>query len=562
MSEGGSVQFQGVVAAMAQFARVPPPSVQKIYDAVHGNEIEFLKRVVECGLAPEADAYDVGARAMGIDFENPDVVDLDLALLSLVPVEALRRYQVVPLRWVDDTMVAAMVNPMDLLAIDGFQEAVGAPVLPVLCTPRFLQEAIRFRERADKGIEGLLTRFDLEDVDSAFANPQRLREIAGDDAIVQLVDYIVDQALRRRVSDIHVEVGLDLLRVRYRIDGRLETVQRLPKALHGAIVTRVKILANLDLAERRRPQDGRFRRETAPKRRVEFRVSTLPASHGEKVVLRVLDKASVSLDLRVQGFSPALADTVLHAASAANGIVLVTGPTGSGKTTTLYGVLSYLNTEDVNVITVEDPVEYELAGITQVQVDPKAERTFASTLRAMLRQDPDVIMVGEIRDRETAEIAVHAALTGHMVLSTLHTNSALGTLTRLIDMGMEPYLLAPTIRAIVAQRLVRKLCPSCKKSVDPPALWRTMAVAVDKPAFKAPVGCPNCRHTGFQGRVPIHEVLSWNDHLASLLSRGCAEQQMAEAAREQGFEPLLADGARKAAAGSTTLEEVMSAART
>jgi general secretion pathway protein E len=180
----------------------------------------------------------------------------------------------------------------------------------------------------------------------------------------------------------------------------------------------------------------------------------------------------------------------------------------------------------------------------------------------MLRQDPDVIMVGEIRDRETAEIAVHAALTGHMVLSTLHTNSALGTLTRLIDMGMEPYLLAPTIRAIVAQRLVRKLCPSCKKSVDPPALWRTMAVAVDKPAFKAPVGCPNCRHTGFQGRVPIHEVLSWNDHLASLLSRGCAEQQMAEAAREQGFEPLLADGARKAAAGSTTLEEVMSAART
>ncbi len=558
-------QTGSVVDRIVQETGMPAIAAFKILQSVRGDELAFAHAIVEQGLLPDTHACRIYAEVMGLEFESPDLVDLDTAVLQLVPPEAMRRYRAVPLRWDSGAMMTAMVNPLDLFALDGFQESLGSAVLPVLTTPRFLSDALRHREQIDQGIEGLLAKFELRAVDeSALANPQKLREIAGDDAIVQLVDFLIDHAMRRRASDIHLELGRECLRVRYRIDGDLETVHRLPKTLHSAVLTRLKILASLDIAERRRPQDGRFRRDPSGERTVELRVSTLPSLHGEKTVLRILDKGRVSLDLASQGFTPKLAEGLLTAAQAPNGLVLVTGPTGSGKTTTLYGVLHALNTEDRNLVTVEDPVEYELPGVTQVQVDVKAERTFGSALRSILRQDPDVIMVGEIRDHETAELAVHAALTGHMVLSTVHTNSAVGTPTRLIDIGLERYLLGPTLRAIVAQRLVRRLC-SCAQPGEPSAeLLNTLTprpLADLGHGFRRAVGCRSCRNSGFAGRIPMHEVLRWTPELSTLLSRGGDETALGEAALAGGFEPLAIDGVRKAAAGLTTLEEVLAAVR-
>jgi type IV pilus assembly protein PilB len=554
-----------VVGRIVAETGMPAIAALKLLQSVRGDELAFVHEIVAQGLLPDTDAYRIFAAAMGLEFEVPDLATLDTAVLQRVPLEALRRYRAVPLRWDGSAMVTAMVNPLDLFAVDGFQESLGASILPVLTTPRFVSDAIRHREQVDQGIEGLLAKFELRAVDeSALANPQRLREIAGEDAIVQLVDFLIDQAMRRRASDVHLELSRECLRVRYRIDGDLETVHRLPKTLHSAVLTRLKILATLDISERRRPQDGRFRRDPTAERAVELRVSTLPSLHGEKAVLRILDKSRTSLDLLAQGFTAVLAEHLMGAALAQNGMVLVTGPTGSGKTTTLYGVLHALNTEDRNLVTVEDPVEYELAGVTQVQVDVKADRTFGAVLRSILRQDPDVIMVGEIRDHETAELAVHAALTGHMVLSTLHTNSALATPSRLLDIGLEPYLLGPTLRAIVAQRLVRRLCACAQPATPPSELLASLTereLALE-PGFRRAVGCRSCRNTGFAGRVAIHEVLRFTPELAALLSRGGDEMALKAAAAASGFEPLAIDGVRKAAAGQTTLEEVLAAVRT
>lgn len=560
-----TVEVPEVVAAVAKAGRVPASKLEELYRSVGGEDHAFAQRIVEMGLLQEAHVYRLLAESLGLEFENPDVTQLDAVVLAALPEDMVRRYSAIPLRVENDLLVVAMENPMDLLAIDAIQDEVGKALLPVMCPPETLRQGIERRMRSGRGIEALLANLDLDSMNqSAFASPQRLKEIAGDDAIVQLVDHLVEQAIARRVSDIHIEPEREQLRVRYRIDGRLETVQVLPKTLHAGIVSRVKILAVLDISERRKPQDGRFRIELSTGRPVEFRVSTLPAVHGEKAVLRVLDKSNVQLDLERQGLSARPAMELRAAASAPNGLVLVTGPTGSGKTTTLYGVLASLNHEDRNLITVEDPVEYELSGVTQVQVDVKAERTFAGTLRSILRQDPDVIMVGEIRDKETAEIAVHAALTGHMVLSTLHTNSALGTLTRLVDMGVPGYLLGPTIRAVVAQRLVRKLCGACAQPTEPTEHLLQEFGLVSMPAganFMMPGGCSACRGRGFVGRVPVHEVLVWTPELASLLARGADETQLAEVAYEQGFVSMLRDGAAKAATGATTLEEVLAAVR-
>ncbi|MEM7202064.1 MAG: GspE/PulE family protein [Planctomycetota bacterium] len=555
-----------IVVRVAEVGRVPATKLVEVHHAQGTDDRAFVQRVVEMGLLDEPQAYQLYAEVMGLDFENPETTDIDAAVICLLPEDIVQRYRAVPIRAEGEAIVVAMADPADLFALDALQEELRTPVVPVVCPPQTLRDCIEQRSRAGRGIEGLLARLDLEQIDqSAFANPQRLKEIAGDDAIVQLVDYMVEQAIRRKASDIHVEPGRRFLRVRYRIDGRLEGVQTLPKTLHAGIVSRIKILADLDIAERRRPQDGRFRFERGGSRPIEFRVSTMPSVHGEKAVLRLLDKSDANLDISALGLSPTNERLVRLASSAANGMVLVTGPTGSGKTTTLYGLLRTLNREDRNLVSVEDPVEYELDGVTQVQVDQKADRTFASVLRSMLRQDPDVIMVGEIRDRETAEISVNAALTGHMVLSTLHTNSALGTVTRLIDMGVAAYLIAPTLRAIVAQRLVRRLCAACSEPATAVGdLLAEIGISelVEGHGFRAPVGCPACRGKGFAGRTAIHEVLPWTPELARASARGAGEDELHEIATRQGFHPLLVEGARRAAQGVTTLEEVLAAART
>ncbi len=553
------------VRSFAAAARVPAKVLQKAMEEVRGEESAFVRKVVSMGLLSEAAAWKLYAEEMGLPYMDPDVLDLDPGLLQKVPEDIVRRYRAVPIRREDGIYIVAMEDPLDLLGLDALQETLNAPAMPALVPPSTLDAAIDYRLRAGRGVEALLEELDLDKIDdSRISDSRQLKEIAGENAIVRIADYLIEQAMRRKASDIHIEAGKNLLRIRFRIDGRLETAYKLPKALHPALLSRIKILAVLDISERRKPQDGRFALEIRGGDVVEFRVSTLPAIHGEKAVLRILDKRNLSLVLERQGFTEELAASLREAASFPTGMVLVTGPTGSGKTTTLYGVLNHLNNEERNLVTIEDPVEYQLEGITQVQVDTKAHRTFAGTLRSILRQDPDVIMVGEIRDHETAEIAVHAALTGHMVLSTLHTNSAIGTVTRLLDMGIEPYLLAPSLRAVVAQRLVPRLCPKCAEPAHPsPDLLRQFDLEEEgeNRLFKRKKGCPECRNKGFLGRVPVHEVLVWTKDLSEALAHGARESELSEIARNQGFRTMRHDGAGKALLGLTTLEEVLAAVR-
>ena len=554
-----------LVNDIATSAAAPVESVLALYESVGEDDRAFVQRIVETGIVRDEEAWAIYALSLGIDFEDFDAYDLDPELLQKLTPEDIAGLRAVPVRWDDGLLVVAMENPTDLSTIDALQNALQVPILPAVATPHAIDVGLDCRRRADQGLEALLARLDLSDMsESAFANPQALKDIAGDDAIVQLCDHVLEQALRRKASDIHIEASREHLRVRLRIDGRLETLTTLPRSIHAPMVTRLKLVSHLDISERRKPQDGRFRIARSAHKSVEFRVSVLPAMHGEKVVMRVLDASKALLALADLGFAPDHEAALVDAAESPNGMVLVTGPTGSGKSTTLYGVLNHLNRTDRNLITAEDPVEYEMGGITQVHIDKKAGRSFADTLRAILRQDPDVIMVGEIRDHETAEIAVHAAMTGHMVLSTLHTNSALGTVSRLVDMGIEPYLLGPALRAIVAQRLVRRLCPSCATPGDPPvALLESFGIDTvpDDARFLEPRGCAACRGKGFVGRIAVHEVLAWTDAMDRCLSGGGSEADLAGIAREAGFETMLVNGAQKAMQGCTSLREVIGATR-
>ena len=560
-----STEVPLLIQAIADAAHVPIPNLMKVWEREGEKDLPFVRRIVELKLLPPNIAYSLFAGSMGLPFEDPDPYDLDPDLVAAVPEDLIRRYKAIPLRLEDGIYIVGMENPLDLIAVDSLQDVLKAPILSAVVPPETLEACIQARMQAGEGVESLLARLDLGGLEAnEQVDPKTLRNIAGNDVIIKMVDSFVDQGLRRKASDIHIEPGEDFLRIRFRVDGHLETGHKLPKTLHAAILSRVKILSNMDISERRKPQDGRFGIDVKGKGAVEFRVSTLPSVHGEKAVLRILDKRNLSLELTKQGFSQSQAEAIQKQASSPNGLVLVTGPTGSGKTTTLYGVLNYLNTENRNLITVEDPVEYKLSGVTQVQVDTKAERTFAGALRSILRQDPDVIMVGEIRDRETAEISLHASLTGHMVLSTLHTNSSLGTVTRLVDMGIERYLLAPTLRAIVAQRLIRKLCPVCSKPAQPNReILEQFGLSPDDPrlTFREAVGCPTCRNQGFSGRLPILEVLVWNKQLERALASGAEENELQEIAKRTGFKNMMVDGAKKALKGLTTLEEVLSATR-
>ncbi len=377
-----------------------------------------------------------------------------------------------------------------------------------------------------------------------------------DDApVIRLINGLIAEAARRGASDIHVEPYEQSLRVRLRVDGQMQEVLRLPARLAAMLVSRVKVMARLDIAERRVPQDGRISLSMGAKA-LDVRVSTLPARHGERVVMRLLDKAQGVRPLAELGMQPPVLRDLAEALQSPNGIVLVTGPTGSGKTTTLYAGLATLNDGSRNVLTVEDPVEYAIEGIGQTQVNAKVGMSFAAGLRAILRQDPDVVMVGEIRDGETAQIAVQASLTGHLVLSTVHTNNAVGAITRLRDMGIEPFLLASTIRLVLAQRLIRRLCPHCRAPRTPdPLSARLMGRHYDGPLFQ-PVGCAECRHTGYAGRIGIHEALVVDDTLRGLINAGADEDALAAAARMDAN--WLADSARAAvAAGETTVEEAL-----
>jgi general secretion pathway protein E len=475
----------------------------------------------------------------------------------------LRRARALPIAATDDRATIAMADPLDVFTRNAVSAALGRPVAVAVAVPIELEAAFDrlYAELVEGGDAEEMLDEVLPDAEPAEEDAERLKDLASEAPVIRLVNQLIARAVETHASDVHLEPFPDRLRVRYRYDGVLHEVEPPPARLQAAVISRIKIMARLDIAERRLPQDGRIKL-TVRGHEIDFRVSTIPSLHGEKVVLRVLDRTAVEFDYEKLGLPPDIRQGVERALELPNGMVLVTGPTGSGKTTTLYTGLLKLNTVARNVVTVEDPIEYQLAGINQIQVKPQIGLNFASLLRSILRQDPDVIMIGEIRDLETAQIAVQAALTGHLVLSTVHTNSAAATMTRLRDMGLEDYLMTATLKAVLAQRLVRRLCPACKNvEPAPSALIERFGLERLAPAkaitLYHPTGCPECRGTGFRGRRAIAELLVPNRAIDRLIFEGADDAAIERTAVEQGMRPIFDSGLLAVLEGDTTIEEVV-----
>jgi general secretion pathway protein E len=456
-----------------------------------------------------------------------------------------------------------MANPEDTATIDALRVATASDVIVYAGDNKVLEEYIsKFYGQESQNIDRIIEDIGekgLEFIKEEEEDIGHLKDLASEAPIIKLVNLFITRAVESRASDIHIEPFEDELKIRYRIDGVLHDIESTPKRLQAAIVSRVKIMSKLNIAERRLPQDGRIRLKVGEKE-IDLRVSTIPVLYGESVVMRILRKEGIVIDLDLLGFPPKTLDSFNDLIKKPNGIILVTGPTGSGKTTTLYGALDKINFPDKKIITVEDPVEYQLKGVNQIQVKPQIGLNFANTLRHIVRQDPDIIMIGEIRDLETAEIAIQSALTGHLVFSTLHTNDAPSAITRLLDMGVENFLLSSTIRGILAQRLVRIICPSCKEIdssiVDDKAELKLLGFDSNI-ALYAGKGCEKCAFTGYYGRAGIFELLLVDDDIRKLILKNADSNQIRELSRQHGMRTLLEDGAEKTKNGITTLSEVL-----
>ncbi|GAB4417622.1 MAG: type II secretion system ATPase GspE [Thermodesulfovibrionales bacterium] len=495
--------------------------------------------------------------------ENIKDDDVDALLINEVPLTFARNNLIMPLRKENGSLVALVADDKGLLALLDLAKRYGLRPHPLKTQSGIVIDAInRFYGQvgtAQEVMEGIAGE-DLSSVATEFESPKDILELTEEAPIIRLLNALFQQAVKEKASDIHIEPYEKELDVRMRIDGILHRFLSPPKIIQDALISRVKIMANLDIAEKRLPQDGRIRLLIAGKD-IDIRVSIVPTSFGERAVLRLLDRKQGLIGLQELGFNEDDKNHFEGLLSRSNGIVLVTGPTGSGKTTTLYAALNRIHTEEKNIITVEDPVEYQLRGIGQIQVNPKIGLTFASGLRSILRQDPDVIMVGEIRDFETAEIAVQASLTGHLVLSTLHTNDAASAITRLIDMGVEPFLIASSLVAVLAQRLLRVICPYCKESYEPSEA--EMAYFLNSPPVTEPAllyrgrGCDKCRGSGYLGRTGIFELLSINSEVRRLITGRSDSQLIKEHAVSGGMKTLYLDGLNKVLKGCTTLEEVL-----
>ncbi|MFF2090426.1 GspE/PulE family protein [Paenibacillus sp. NPDC058174] len=476
---------------------------------------------------------------------------IDPKIIQLMTQKLADQHCVLPLRMDGNRLVIAMADPLDYFAIDEIRIATGLRVEPVIAAREELVRAINRYYGLSETIEQISQNLQLKDLDDE-------RAIQDENSpVVKTVNQIIVQAVHLGASDIHLDPQDGNFRIRYRVDGVMRTERNLPTNMHGVIIARIKIMANLNVAERRLPQDGRVELDI-DFRKVDMRVSTLPTVHGEKVVIRVLDLSASQADISKLSLSEHNYRLFKGAIESANGVVLITGPTGSGKSTALYSALGHLNREDVNIITIEDPVEYQLEGVNQVQVNPVTGLTFARGLRAILRQDPNIVMIGEIRDSETAEISVRAAMTGHLVLSTLHTNNAVNAITRLVDMGVEPFLVSSSLTCIVAQRLVRRICPHCSHSYEPSAEERAVLTKVRFEAarlFKGE-GCGECGLSGYKGRMAIQEILPVDDRLRSMILAKRSDHEYYEHALSNGMVPIMEDGLRKASEGHTTLTEV------
>ncbi|HSQ79639.1 MAG TPA: type II secretion system ATPase GspE [Casimicrobiaceae bacterium] len=523
--------------------------------------------LVTLGLCAQRDVAEALATQLGFPLVDASGYPEFPILEESVSARFLREAHALPVREDEVEVALAMADPTDAYTIGAFEMVTGRVVRPMVAIPTELDAALERLYGSGKSAVGQLIG-DVEtrpDELSFNADVQQLKDLASEAPVIRLVSLLITNALEMRASDIHVEPFENRLIVRYRIDGVLHEVESPPKRLSAAVISRIKIMANLDIAERRLPQDGRIRLRVQGKE-IDLRVSTIPTMHGESVVMRILDKGGVALDFNRLGFEPDTLKAFLDALMQPHGVLLVTGPTGSGKTTTLYTALDRLNQPDVKILTVEDPVEYQMAGINQIQVKPQIDLTFANALRSIVRQDPDVIMIGEIRDLETAQIAVQSALTGHMVLSTVHTNDAPSTVNRLLDMGVEDYLLTSTVVGILAQRLVRTLCPQCKESyVALPELVEQMNLRRYSNEREITLwharGCSHCANTGYIGRISILEMMPMTDALRSLVMKHASATDLRAEAIREGMVTMYEDGLRKALKGVTTFEEVLRATR-
>ena len=510
----------------------------------------------------------------GIPFERDVLDQVDTSLTTRVPITFIREYHMVPYRQNGTAYHVALNNPIDLLPLDDLRLLLGGPVVPVLCRKSDIEAIIDsyFDHQGDNAADMIdsITLAEDDDEDTAVQtldtveSERDLLDLASEAPIIKLVNLLISGAVRERASDIHVEPFEREVRVRYRIDGVLYEKFEVPKSQQAAVISRVKIMANLNIAEHRLPQDGRIKIRLSGKE-IDIRVSVIPTAFGERVVMRILEKGTFLFSLEELGMTKQDYTVVDKLIVSSHGIILVTGPTGSGKSTTLYAALQRVNSPDKNIITVEDPIEYQMPGIAQIQVRPKIGLTFAIGLRHILRQDPDIVLVGEIRDHETAEMAVQASLTGHLVFSTLHTNDSAGAITRLVNMGIEPFLVTSSTIAIMAQRLVRRICTECKESYPPePESLRELGVAAeDAPGtlvFRGQ-GCPHCQQRGYLGRTGIFELLMMTPNVQDLTLRGLDSNAIKREGKKEGMRTLRDDGAVKVLKGISTIEEVLRVTR-
>lgn len=526
-----------------------------------GHERRLGEILLQQKIITEAQLLDLLAKQLGIPYiKSINDREIPEELIKKVPMRFAKKFHILPVGYRDSDVLVVTDDPLNTAVVDDVRLLLEKPVRVATSSALTIMEAInRSYDRAstaDSAIEDLGE--EIVD-DQGLQEPVDLLDSEDEAPIIRLVNSLLFRAVKDRASDIHVEPYEKEVAVRFRIDGNLYDILKFPKRLQNSVGSRIKLLGSLNIAEKRLPQDGRIKIKIAGKD-IDLRLSTVPTSHGERIVLRLLDKTAVVLDLTNLGFDPQMLAKMHELINKPFGIILVTGPTGSGKTTTLYGCLSKINREDINIITVEDPVEYQLAGVGQIQVNEKIGLTFANGLRSILRQDPDVVLIGEIRDRETAEIAVQASLTGHLVLSSIHTNDACSSVTRLVDMGVEPFLVSTSLIGILAQRLVRRVCPACREphqaTTDQLARLGLEKIPSQAQVYRA-IGCDQCHHTGYTGRVGIYELLPIDEELRSIILKTPDSVSLKRAAMARGFKPMRYDGLRKILQGITTIEEVL-----
>ena len=525
--------------------------------------------LVKIGYIQEHTLLQFLSKQYGVQSVDLTKIEIDSSVTKLIPSEVVQKYSVIPIRRVGAVLTIAMMDPSNVFAIDDIKFMTGYDIEVVVSSESIIKATMsQLYDTSSMNLQMVLKSMDggddgldiLEADAEEKVDLRELKEAVDEAPVVKLVNLILSDAIRKGASDIHIEAYEKKFRVRYRIDGVLYEVMNPPMKLRAALTSRLKIMAELDIAERRLPQDGRIKLKMKDKE-IDLRVSTLPCLFGEKVVMRILDKGALSLDLKKMGWEQQALDDLMKAIHSPFGMVLVTGPTGSGKSTTLYAALQQINEVGINIMTAEDPVEYNLFGVNQVQMKEEIGLNFAAALRSFLRQDPDVVLVGEIRDYETAEIAVKAALTGHLVLSTLHTNDAPSTITRLLNMGIEPFLVASSLLLIIAQRLVRRICKECREEEKvAPAILVDLGINpqdVDSIITYKGKGCPSCNNTGYKGRVALYEVMTVNDEIKELILQGASAAEVKKKAVDSGMKTLRMSGLTKLKEGVTTIEEIL-----